>query len=502
VVKPLARFLVAGAAAVLVAIVACGSTTKNPSDFGADGGGTPLDGGQLDGASFGSSSGIVFNVDSAPSCVGLACQQVACGGGAHTSVSGTVYAPNGTLPLYNVIVYVPNAPLAAIDAGITCDQCGTIASGSPLVTTLSDATGKFVLDDVPAGVDFPLVVQLGKWRRETTVKAVTSCVNTPLTDPNLTRLPKNQTEGNMPHIALTTGQCDSMGCMLGKLGIDVSEFGVQSDGPSKAINVYSSVGDLGFSDGFSNTMQASTLWTNLPLLKTYDMGIFSCECSEAATTKGTAGSPAFAAVTDYVNAGGRIFTTDFQYTWYKYSADPNLAAAASIAGGAPPGSNPLTLNEGFPRGLALAEWLTAVFPATPLVTADGGPLSGASISADSIWDNTQSINTDGGTQLWATADTAPHVFTLNTPYGKPVAQQCGKGVHLDVHITESSQGSPDFVGCDGTGGTTVGSAGCYPNTCTNPLKQDEAMFAFFFFDLASCVQDQGAPPTPPPPTPQ
>jgi hypothetical protein len=501
--KPLARFVVAGAVAVLVAIVACGSTTKNPSAFGTDGGGSPLDGGaEVDGASFGSSSGIVFNVDSAASCVGLACQQVACGGGAHTSISGTVYAPNGTLPLYNVIVYVPNAPLAPIDAGITCDQCGTIASGSPLVTALSDATGKFVLDDVPAGVDFPLVVQLGKWRRETTVKAVTSCVNTPLTDPNLTRLPKNQTEGNMPHIALTTGQCDSMGCMLGKLGIDVSEFGVQSDGPSKAINVYSSVGDLSFSDGFSNTTQASTLWTNLPLLETYDMGIFSCECSEAATTKGTAGSPAFAAVTDYVNAGGRIFTTDFQYTWYKYSADPNLAAAASIAGGAPPGSNPLTLNEGFPRGLALAEWLTAVFPATPLVTADGGPLSGGSISADSIWDNTQTINTDGGTQLWATADTAPHVFTLNTPYGKPVAQQCGKGVHLDVHITESSQGSPDFVGCDGTGGTTVGSAGCYPNTCTNPLKQDEAMFAFFFFDLASCVQDQGAPPTPPPPTPQ
>ena len=39
------------------------------------------------------------------------------------------------------------------------------------------------------------------------------------------------------------------------------------------------------------------LATNLPLLETYDMGIFSCECSEAQTTKGTFGGPAFAAVT-------------------------------------------------------------------------------------------------------------------------------------------------------------------------------------------------------------
>jgi hypothetical protein len=346
------------------------------------------------------------------------------------------------------------------------------------------------MTNVPSGTNIPIVVQLGKWRRQATIPTVAPCVDNPLTDPNLTRLPKNQQEGSMPHIALTTGGCDSLGCMLGKLGIDATEFGVQSDGYKKAINVYTS--NAAFNDdNFSNTTQASGLWSDLTLLSTYDMGIFSCECSEAPESKGTFGSPDFKAVTDYLDQGGRIFTTDFQYTWYRYSPDPQMGALSAsdlsttglgvIPGGAPEGSNPLTLNTGFPKGLALAQWLTAVFPADPLVGPDGG------VTAKP--------------QLWANADSKPHVFTVNTPVGIDAGAQCGKGVHIDAHITEASQGDADFVGCNGAKGA-VGSAGCYPLTCTNPLKQDEAMFAFFFFDLASCIQNESAPPAPPPPSPK
>jgi hypothetical protein len=393
-----------------------------------------------------------------------------------------------------------------------------VASGDPIATALSDSTGHFTLTNVPAGANIPLVVQLGKWRRETTIPNVTACVDNPLTDPNLTRLPRNQKEGNMPHIALTTGECDSLGCMMGKLGIDPAEFGVQSDGYAKAINVYSSNSN-GFSDGFTNTTKAASLWTNLALLETYDMGIFSCECSEAPDTKGTYGSPSFQTVTSYLNAGGRIFTTDFQYTWYKYSPDPNLGETDGgvsntgigvIPGGAPGGDNPMLLSETFPKGLALAQWLTTVFPSNPLVLPDGGPMPDggtAGVSCDVVFDNIDSINAKP--QLWATSNSSangkdgtydPRVFTVNTPVGVPTSSQCGKGVHIDAHITTAYSGSPDFVGCNSAG--TVGSAGCYPNTCTNPLKEDEAMFAFFFFDLAACIQNEGQPPVPPPPAPK
>ncbi len=436
-----------------------------------------------------------------PTCTNLQCQQVDCGPGGDTTVSGTVYAPNGTLPIYNAIVYVPNAPLDPMTEGITCDRCGAISSGNPIVTALSDATGHFVLHNAPAGPNIPLVVQLGKWRRSTTIPSVAQCTETKLTDPNLTRLPKNQKEGNMPHIALTTGTCDQVGCMLPKLGIDTNEFGFESDGFNKAINVFAG-DDNGAFPATSGITPADDLWGNLKVLHNYDVAILSCECSEALDSKGnTYTAHEFDEVRKYLDSGGRIFTTDFQYTWYKYSTDPNMgggnpsgpaAGIGQIPGGAPDGFDPITLDTSFPKGKALADWLAFVF-ANAL---DAG--SYGQVSADFVFANVNSL-VASKSQTWASSAAGliglagPRVFTVNTPVGLPVDQQCGKGVHLDAHINDPSSvtvgASNDIVGCNGSI--------CYPQTCIDPLKEDEAMFAFFFFDLSSCIQNDAQPPTPP-----
>src|SRR5688572_17505848 len=50
-------------------------------------------------------------------CEGLACQQQDCASGVDTIVSGTVFAPNGELPLFNAIVYVPNAAVGDVPQG-------------------------------------------------------------------------------------------------------------------------------------------------------------------------------------------------------------------------------------------------------------------------------------------------------------------------------------------------------------------------------------------------
>jgi hypothetical protein len=510
------------AAAVICVIGACGGSGQNVG-FNMDSGGggdASMHGGGKDGGIHLIQDGS--GSDSAPPCTGLECQVQSCGGGSSTTVSGYVYAPNGQLPLYDVQVFIPNAPLEPFPKGVQCQQCGAPVSGDPITTALSDATGHFVLSGVPSGSNIPIVVQLGKWRRETTIPTVNPCAENTLTDPNLTRLPKTQSEGSMPHIALTTGGCDQMGCMLPKVGIDPSEFGTQADGFSKAVNIYTGDttynAELGITDDPSWT-SATNLWgsptgslpsTGQGNIMDYDLAILSCECWEAADSKGTAGAAPFAWMTDYLDAGGRIFTTDFQYTWYKFSPDPNLGGGSTsqpnigigeIYGGAPGGGSPLDLITTFPKGQALAAWLKYVFSGTSLPSGATYAVDMyaqmGEVNPDVVWSNIQSLDPTK-TLTWSTSNgsfmgpaVGPRVFTVETPVGKPVAQQCGRGVHIDAHVDDYDDGTGQVVG-EG-----------YPTTgCGVPLKADEAMFAFFFFDLASCIQDESKNPVPPPPAPK
>jgi hypothetical protein len=455
-----------------------------------------------------------------PACTGIACNVQSCGGDpSQTTVTGYVYAPNGTLPLYDVQVFVPNAPLTPFTPGVQCDNCGAPLSGEPIATALSDPTGHFVMTGVPSGTNVPIVVQLGKWRRQAYIPSVTACTTNTLTETGsaaLTRLPQNQMDSDppstasMPHIALTTGGCDQMGCMLTKLGIDDTEFGAQADGYTKAINVY-----YGSGGGQpSGATPALNLWGDTTILSTYDEVIFSCECSEALESKGGVYTAApFGVVTDYLNAGGRIFTTDFQYTWYKYSTDPLMgggsptnpvAGLGSIYGGAPPAVSPMTLSTTLPKAEALSAWLKNVFSGVMLPSGVTYALDSYSqmneINPDIMWGNIQWLD-DTKTVEWASSPyesgwgggppppdaggLEPRIFTVDTPVGVASDKQCGRGVHIDGHVDQSD-------------GQTVGPG--YPATgCGTPLKADEAAFAFFFFDLSSCISNEKEPPQPYPP---
>ncbi|MFO0668764.1 MAG: hypothetical protein U0235_03915 [Polyangiaceae bacterium] len=157
-------------------------------------------------------------------CTGLACQvDKNCGNAGPTTLTGTVFAPNGTLPLYNAVVFVPNAPLDPIPEGPSCDHCGNV-SGQPIAATLTDTSGHFELKNVPYGTDIPLVVPRSTEVAARDPRSPTSRAarRTPV-DKTMTRLPKNQSEGHIPKIAVTTGVCDHLACLLPKLGLDASD---------------------------------------------------------------------------------------------------------------------------------------------------------------------------------------------------------------------------------------------------------------------------------------
>ncbi len=458
------------------ASLACGAATKRASDESdGDAGSDVSVDGSMDVRSP-DADAADRDADSPP-CKGLACKRVACGPGLITSVSGVVYAPNGKLPVYDVIVYVPNAPLDPAPKGAACDRCGATPSGEPLVTALSDAKGRFRLDDVPVGFDIPLVLQLGKWRRQVTIPAVKACTDNPL-DPSIARLPRRRSEGDMPRIAVTVGGCDKLACMLPKIGIDASEFGV--DGSPAAVHFYKPEGSS-VADGPPGMKDARVLWSDLAKLKQYDLAIFSCECYEAPASKDAA---SFKAVTDYLAAGGRILTTDFQYVWYKLSPDKALSSVAVIPGGAPQGDNPVKFDTGFPKGKALADWIKAVDPVATYGEA----------KCDYVFNNLQSAD-KSRSRTWASSDSTgssgeagpgihPRFLTINTPVGRPIEEQCGKAVHLDAHINQTD---------------TIGTS--YPAGCVAPILQGEEAFAFMFFDLFSCLQNDSSSPKPPPAAP-
>ena len=165
----------------------------------------------------------------------------------HDASSGTVYDPKGTLPLYDVYVYVPNAPLDPITTGPVCTPCQAPASGKPLAVATTNEPGQFELTNVSRRRQHPARRANRKVAPQITLPHVsvakdnmynTKASREDSTVEALVRMPKQQAEGspddNIPLIAVTTGACDYGECFLmNTIGIDATEF---ADGGR--VNIY------------------------------------------------------------------------------------------------------------------------------------------------------------------------------------------------------------------------------------------------------------------------
>jgi hypothetical protein len=406
------------------------------------------------------------------------------------------------VPLYNVTVFVPNAALDPIPVGASCDKCSVQLSGKPIATALTDANGKFVLENVPATANVPLVMQVGKWRRQVTIANVTACVDNPITDANLTRLPRTKAEGNIPKMALTTGSSDALECLLRKIGIADAEF--TNDTGTGRVNLFvggkPDGGNAG-TDRFATTLNggavfpnATTLWGDATKMRGYDIVLLSCEGSSLAEVK----MPFYGNMKTYGDSGGRIFASHLHFTWLWKGPAP-WPTTAMYTGGSdeehdPPDPSTATIDTSFPKGKALSEWLSAV-GATPTP----GQID--------LYDSAHSVaQTTPPTQRWiylptnANDSVTPHrtstqYMTFNTPVGVAADAQCGRVVHTDIHVKAGPvpAGEKKDNSKPGTGGTP------FPSGCTSiSLSPQEKALEFLFFDLSACIQPDTMIPVPPP----
>jgi hypothetical protein len=469
-------------------VVASGCGGVFESIFGGGGDDDPPANGPPGSLGFGGDDG--GGGEASKPCTGLCLRQKRCTSGT-TSLSGTVMDPAGKVPLYNVLVYVPNAPVGPIVNGATCDRCGSV-SGDPLVTAITGVDGKFKLENVPVGADIPLVVQIGKWRRQLVIPNVAECVDTPLAADQI-RLPRKKSEGDIPQIALTTGGADVMECWLRKVGLADEEF-TTGTGNGKVHFYAGSGGGVTTSfEGGSDFSSATDFWSTQANLMKYDIVILSCE---GRTAPGTKRLPALEAMKQYANAGGRLFASHWHRYWFNTAAaneDPAGQEPSPFESVAtwrdrdnPPDPSYGAINTTFPKGQAMHDWLAqpAVGALCPVQGLCNAPNQNDKLPIDDPRHNVDAVDPNKATS-WITVpndnQTAHQYISFNTPIPAAEDQKCGRVVYSDLHVTTEDTHRPWPGGCR-----------------TTELTPQEKALEFMLFDLSSCIQSDKEPPAPPP----
>jgi Abnormal spindle-like microcephaly-assoc'd, ASPM-SPD-2-Hydin len=405
----------------------------------------------------------------AQSCVGLQCQQQSCSANGTTSLTGTVYAPNGTDPLPNVTVYIPNDVVQPFSAGVSCPLVGASPSGSPLVGTETDVNGNFTLVNVPVGSNIPLVIVSGRWRRQLVIPSVTACAGNPM-PANFAVMPADHTQGDIPKIAIATGSADAVECVLRKVGIKDTEFTDPTG--SGRINLFA--GGAASSSGAivdAATPTQAALMANSSTLNQYDVLMLPCEGSNILKP-----AQELANLVTFANAGGRVYASHYEYSWMYQNAPFNTVAnwlGNSGVNSLSPDPGTATVNTSFTGGLTLAQWLQ--LPAIAATTTQG------QMTISTLRKDTNGVNPP--TQTWltlnnATAGNPVMQFVFDTPIATPgqTINQCGRVLYNEYHV-ENPVGSP--------------SGKSFPTECTaGAMTPQEKLLEYMLFEL---TDDGGQP---------
>jgi len=269
-------------------------------------------------------------------------------------------------------------------------------------------------------------------------------------------MPRNTSEGDLPHIAIATGSSDAMECVLRKMGIADTEF--TNPGGSGSISLYKENGPT----IDHTTPAASTLYNNETTMAQYDEILLPCP--GAPTPRPAAET---ANLVNYANAGGRILTSHDGYTWL-YQTLPFGGTAAWD-----PGHN---------QSIASATVQVQLPPyGPPQILTDWLNLLGAlanptppELTVKVIRHDVDSVSTDAVPWLAGSdpADGTPMVsmFSFDTPVA--ASNAVGRVIFDDFHVED-----------------IVSSGATFPNECgpAAALSAQEKLFEYSMYNLDACI---------------
>jgi len=425
-----------------------------------------------------------------------------------TTISGTVYMPNGTVPLPDVLVYVTNGAVTLPASGATCtsssvtaaEGCITSATITPTVVTSGTGVyaytttavdGAFTLSGVPEGDSYTLVIQSGKWLNEFT-EPTSGTLSGPISGLHLNMPTAHSSTANIPLIAIQTGSADALECVFRDIGVANTEFTDDSvtSGSSFGgrIHLYKGNG----AEMSSNTPSYASLQTQAKL-NSYDMVMFPCEGSAPAGATSTT-TPY---LINYASLGGRIFATHLSDAWldttdtgangyYFYSSGgstPMTWGSATSSVTPDPGEG--LINTSFSDGNTLSAWLYEIGYSYGATGDNTGTQDEVEIST--LRFNVDTVNPPA--QIWLTfppqdSQTYSNAynsgspimqFSFNTPWGASAANQFGRVLYNEYHVENVSEsGSPIFP------------AECPTLSGASQVPQ-EKMLEFAIFDLSAAV---------------
>ena len=228
------------------------------------------------------------------------------------TLTGTVWAPNGTIPVSGALVYTSDTEPTAIPQEVYCAECVELSCSA--YTTFTNADGTFELPTPAADAKY-LVVQKGQFLTYTTIDIAEG--DTALAD-DLTTLPGENDPDNgkfIPLIAIADGSYDRLEDAFGKFGLGdtmIANMEERLVPGTEPFDLWDNGQDPGF-DGFQSQGTFDQLVQDYDKLKQYH-AIF-VPCSSNVYNNIINNAQVQQNIHDWVEAGGRWYVADWSAEW-------------------------------------------------------------------------------------------------------------------------------------------------------------------------------------------